>query len=1422
MAAIPDIRNLLPALAALAGLLVSCGDRYDGPFTPGSPNYVGKEWAADGDGDGVADSLQKYQPGCRLPLSECIDRSKTLSRVYGEPLSFSAQDMILWKDGDRETPRLLFDPPELALRGYRLTSSDSDVVAPLDSQLAGLQAGSATVTAHVRGDTLAAAFRVTVVESGRRVQAVTGLDVELSAGRDTVPDLVWTPADASHRDYRLFSHNPEVAVIRNNRILGVKAGSSQITVESLDGGRRGDFVALVSPAAREVHVDSLRVSELYLVAGGSAESPSIQWFPDSASDRRYLLLTSDSLVAGVAKGMVLPGKAGKARLTAISLDGGKSAAFTVHVAATRVPLKGIRARPLVISVGSPPTAPELEFDPPDASNPGYALAGGNAKVAEILGGSLRPVAPGSATLQVIAADGGFTDSFTVTVTLPDSSVHVQSVKVADMTLAAGAKAAPSVTWTPSHAPNRTYDLSLQSGTSARAAGDSIEGLSVGTSVFRLVTRDSARAATFSVTVFRNVIPAREVIAEPVMSMILGEAERAPNLTFSPAGATETAYTLSVKDTGIATVVSGTLLRPRAVGSTEVTVRAGDSLTTTFTLRVVAEASPILPQNDLSSLSLSAGELDGPFSPQDTVYHLSVPNSILSTTVTVKFANPKTFVTMGTWLMYNNVASGSVALKGGGNTIAIVLITDGGLKKTYRVHVQRALGSNNRLERLSVPYGTLSPAFHPDTLAYGVAVVNEVSMVRVGTTAQAPAEASVAVNGSLVPPGGLSASLPVAVGETPIEIVVTAENGDERIYRLTVVRPKNANADLASLSLSAGTLSPLFSPATFRYALTLANAVDTTSVTAVLAAPATTLLALNGAPLLSGTKSAVLPVKTGTDSVVLVATAENGASRTYTVIISRAKSTNNYLAGLATSAGEISPPLSTYSTAYAVAAANGSDSVSFRAVPASPAASLTLNGNPLPPDTASLRLPLAFGSNVFTLVVTSESGTPRSYTLTVTRPKAGNPQLTALAFSHGIQVPSFSPAAATAAVIVRDTAQSIRLTPTALQPATSVITVNGTVTASGSESAPVSLIPGTNALILSVVSDSGNARTYAITVRRATGGIAKVSSGPEHVLILKTDGTLWAAGRNDACQLGDGSGINRPALVQILAGVADMAAGRVHNLILKTDGTLWASGTNSFGQLGDGTNSLRASPVQVMTGVAALAAGDNHSLFLKSNGTLWAAGSNTYGQLGDNSTTPRAVPVQVATGVAAVSAGAYHSLFLKTDGTAWAMGRNSSGQLGDGTQLQSAVPIQVLADVASLAAGGQHSLFVKTDGMLWASGLNASGQLGDGTSSQRAAALPVLSGVAKAAAGANQSYFLKTDGTCWASGANSYGALGDGTNTSRTSPVPILSGISQVSSGTYTSHFLASEGFLLGAGDNYYGQIGDGTTTAAKLPAPVSF
>jgi hypothetical protein len=141
--------------------------------------------------------------------------------------------------------------------------------------------------------------------------------------------------------------------------------------------------------------------------------------------------------------------------------------------------------------------------------------------------------------------------------------------------------------------------------------------------------------------------------------------------------------------------------------------------------------------------------------------------------------------------------------------------------------------------------------------------------------------------------------------------------------------------------------------------------------------------------------------------------------------------------------------------------------------------------------------------------------------------------------------------------------------------------------------------------------------------------------------LKNDGTVWVWGNGISGQRGNNNPMTSnptPAQVNGLTGVASIEAGGNHVLALKSDGTVWAWGANDGGRLGDGTTTNRAAPVRVivLNGVSSISAGEMHSAAVLADGTIRTWGVNVDGQLGDGTKLNRTSPVQVS-GFAVVDA-----------------------------------------------------------------------------------------------------------------------------------------------------------------------------------------
>jgi len=279
----------------------------------------------------------------------------------------------------------------------------------------------------------------------------------------------------------------------------------------------------------------------------------------------------------------------------------------------------------------------------------------------------------------------------------------------------------------------------------------------------------------------------------------------------------------------------------------------------------------------------------------------------------------------------------------------------------------------------------------------------------------------------------------------------------------------------------------------------------------------------------------------------------------------------------------------------------------------------------------------------------------------------------------------------------------------------------------------------------------------------------VTSGLQHSVAVRSDGTVWTWGDNGHGQLGNGRRHAAPRKVPGIDNVIEVAAGDRHTLALKKDGTVWSWGDNEQGQLGDASGSVgRTEPARVagLEGVTAISAGDSVSAALRSDGTLWQFGYGFIGGGADGAVGNEiARPRQIAgiNGVTAFSCGRKSIIALKDNGSVWCWGLNTAGQCGDGGSGIQWEPQEVagLHGVTAVAAGEDFALALNKDGTLWGWGAL---YIATGTNLQRQsrpAPIPGLSGIRDIKAGYWLALAQRNDGTVWHSGAKTTGAPGEG-------------------------------------------------------------
>jgi len=527
--------------------------------------------------------------------------------------------------------------------------------------------------------------------------------------------------------------------------------------------------------------------------------------------------------------------------------------------------------------------------------------------------------------------------------------------------------------------------------------------------------------------------------------------------------------------------------PLIVGSNAiaVAVTAADGTTIkTYTITVTRA----LPNNaNLTNLSLNSGTLNPVFASGTTAYTALVSNATASLTLTPTVSDIHASVKVNGVSVASGSASASIPLIVGVNNITtIVTAQDGSTTKTYTVAVTRP-SNNAYLTNLTLSSGTLSPAFAMATSGYSATVSGATTSVTVTPTVNNP-NSTVTVNGVVVASGAASAAIPLVVGTNTITTVVTAQDGvTHKTYTITVTRATSANADLANLTLSSGSLSPAFSPGTTNYTALVSNTTNYVTVTPVTS-DINSKVTVNGVVVTSGLASSGIPLMVGTNIITTIVTAQDGTNlKTYSVTITRAApalSSNANLFSLATSTGTLTPGFASNNFFYNVMVSNSVASTTVTPVTADLNATVTVNGNQTVSGTASAPVNLNIGANVITIVVTAQDGsTTTTYAITVIRPPSNNPYLSNLVLSSGTLSPAFALTAGNYTATVSSATVSVSVTPTTNN-INATVTVNGTAVMSGNASGAIPLVVGTNVITTVVTAQDGvTHKTYTITVTR---------------------------------------------------------------------------------------------------------------------------------------------------------------------------------------------------------------------------------------------------------------------------------------------------------------------------------------------------
>lgn len=289
----------------------------------------------------------------------------------------------------------------------------------------------------------------------------------------------------------------------------------------------------------------------------------------------------------------------------------------------------------------------------------------------------------------------------------------------------------------------------------------------------------------------------------------------------------------------------------------------------------------------------------------------------------------------------------------------ISLSGGSLTSSITSNTIRILSTNNLLSSLTIAGQTFS--FNPSQDTYRI-TLNQPSVVVNATKADSKAFFRANYGPRTVN---------LNYGQNNIQIIVISENGKSKIYTLVITRTdeRSNNNYLSSLTLSDGIIKPEFNKTNLSYDVAVPSSISTIEIMAEKEH--------SDASFENGYGPRTVNLKIGLNTFFIQVNSEKGEARTYTLNITRSDdSSNNYLKSITLTNGQIQFDKNVLE--YNLNVLYDVLEMEVSGVVEDSTAKLEVFGS------KSLKV----GINTYTIKVTAQNKSVRTYTINVTRLESG--------------------------------------------------------------------------------------------------------------------------------------------------------------------------------------------------------------------------------------------------------------------------------------------------------------------------------------------------------------------------------------------------------------------------------------------------
>jgi uncharacterized protein YjdB len=344
-------------------------------------------------------------------------------------------------------------------------------------------------------------------------------------------------------------------------------------------------------------------------------------------------------------------------------------------------------------------------------------------------------------------------------------------------------------------------------------------------------------------------------------LVNATADLTQNLSITPASATNKSVTWSSDKTAVATVLNGVVTGVSA-GSAIITVTTADGgFTATCTVNV-------------STVSVAVTSVTvAPTTATITVG--GTPQQLVPTVIPSTATNKSVTWSSDTTGVATVDNAGLVSAVAAGTAKITVTTADGGKTAFCTVTVNAATTIKH------VTAVTVSPA------TLGLTVGGTTGSLTAAITPSDATDLSVSWSSDNTSIATVSGGTVTAVAAGTANIYATSTDGSivSNACVVTVAAASSGNNDLSALTMVYASTNETFSASTTSYTASV-NAVTTFVTVTPTVADATATVKVNGTTVASGTASGNISLSSGVNNIVIVVTAQNLSTKTYTIAVTR--------------------------------------------------------------------------------------------------------------------------------------------------------------------------------------------------------------------------------------------------------------------------------------------------------------------------------------------------------------------------------------------------------------------------------------------------------------------------------------------------------------------------------------------------------